>query len=783
MRSAARWRRRLAEAAGSLATPIVRRRGARPGLLDLYLVRGVAGPFVIITLAVGAAMMLERALRLIQELAGRGADLSYFFPILLQLVPYYLDLALPAAFMVALILLVARLDDNLELEAMLASGVSLARIAAPLAALGIAVAALGLVAGGWLEPLGRYGLRTLRAEAINAGRIGRLQPRAFYHPADNFVLTFDARGPDGRVGPIFVWQRLADGREMVLTARSGRIGFDPEDRRFGIDLQSGRYLSERPGRAAADLVAFDALAFRESLRLQEASWRRGWDQREMTLTELAAALDSGRSEVPRNALAAELYAGLARAALMPLIPLIVLPLAFTTKKGRRGLGLLIGGALLAAFHHGMNFAKHLALSGAADARAAILAMTGLCVAIVLLVFLSGRRLPSHSPIHAVLKPLSGGLSRLRAGAGAGAGPRPASRRGGTLALYLAWQLAKWTLLALVAIVLLLQMIDLLERGEDFVTRGLGLDAVGRHVLLQLPLMLQQAVPIAALGAAMIVFIGLGRTSETTAIRAAGISQWRILLMALPVPLLLSLAAFGLSEHAVPRSQLAYAVWWARTEPPRDAPESGARWFRVGDDIVEARAASPDGARLTGVHIFRRDGDGLLAERLAARAAFARPGGWTLVDVERSRFAGGRIARDRVGRLDWAASLRPGDVAAFFSSVRSLSASAARRALGEEAPVSQSEALFATRILRSAAEPLAPVVMLLLALPLAFVAPRTGVAWPALLYAAGGGLLYLVADGVLTVFAQVGYLPAAVGAWAAPAMAALIGVTVLVYSER
>ncbi len=769
----------MAEPAGTLAASPVRERRTRPGLLDLYLIRGVAGPFLILTFAICAAMMLERSLRLIHELAGRGADLSYFFPILLQLVPYYLDLAIPAAFMVALVLLVARLDDNLELEAMLASGVSLARIAAPLAALGLVIAAAGLVAGGWLEPLGRYNLRTLRAEAINAGRIGRLEPRAFYHPADSFALTFDARGAAGRADHIFVWQRLPDGRELVLTARSGRIGFDPGERRFGIDLGAGRYLSERPGRSAPDLVAFDTLAFRESLRLQEASWRRGWDQREMTLTELAAALRSGRSQVPRSALEAEFYAGLARAALTPLIPLIVLPLAFTTKKGRRGLGILIGGALLAAFHHGMNFAKHLGLSGAADARAAILAMTALCVAVVLLVFLSGRRLPSHSPIHALLRPIALALSPLRADRGR----RRPRRRGRTLASYLAWQLAKWTLLALVAIVLLLQMIDLLERGEDFVTRGLGLGAVGHHVLLQLPLMLQQAVPIAALAAAMVVFVGLGRTSEMTAIRAAGISQWRILWMALPVPLALSLLAFGLSEYAVPQSQLRYAMWWARTEPARAEAGAGSRWFRVGDEIVEARRASPGGDRLTGLAIYRRDGEGLLSERLGAAAAVARPGGWTLVDVERSRLGGGRIARDRLARLDWPSPLQPRDVAAFFSSVRSLSSAAARRALGDEAPVNRSETLFATRIMRSAAEPLAPIVMLLLALPLAFVAPRTGAAWPALLYAAGGGLLYLVADGVLTVFAQVGYLPAAVGAWAAPVIAALTGVTVLVYSER
>ena len=49
-----------------------RQRGTRPGLLDLYLIHGVSGPFLLVTLGVGSAMMLERALRLIHELAAHS---------------------------------------------------------------------------------------------------------------------------------------------------------------------------------------------------------------------------------------------------------------------------------------------------------------------------------------------------------------------------------------------------------------------------------------------------------------------------------------------------------------------------------------------------------------------------------------------------------------------------------------------------------------------------------------------------------------------------------------
>ena len=757
-----------------------RKRRARPGLVDLYLIRGVAGPFLLILSAVCVAMMLERALRLIQEMAAGGADIGYFLPLLAQLVPYYLDLGLPAAFMVALILLVARLDDRLELEAMLASGLSLSRIAAPLLALGVAVGLAGLVTGGWLEPHGRYNFRALRNEALNAGQIGRLQPRAFYHPADSLAVTFDRRSPDASIGGIFVWQRLGDGREVVITGRSGRIGFVPRERVFGIELDAGLYVGERPGAAGAPpyLLAFDSLDFRESLRLRESRWRRGWDQNEMTLTELGAALGTGAGNISRRAIEAEYYSRISRAAILPLLPLLALPLAFATKKGRRGLGILLCGAILVAIHHGLNFVRSLALGGVVDPRASILGATMLCAAIALLVFFTGRHLPSHSPISGVLKPVGERLARLT--------PREQalpSVRGRTIATYLAWQLGKWTLLALIAIVALLQMVELFQRGEAFVERGMGLGDVGRYALLRLPPMVQQALPLAALAGAMATFAAFGRSHEMTAIRAAGISQWRILAMALPVPLMLALVSFLLAEQVVPGSQRTFAAWWGAGESAREAPEPQARWFRIGGEIVQAGRASEDGRRLGDVRIFRRDPDGLLTERLVAASATAETGRWTLTGIDITRLDSGRLERSRAASLPWSTPLQPADVAGFFSSAGALSSTTARRSLEHSAPVSQSEALFATRLHRSAAEPLAPMLMVLLALPLAFLAPRSKAKWLALLYAGGGGLLYLVADGVLTVSGQVGYMPALVGAWAAPVMVALIGLTVLLYGER
>jgi lipopolysaccharide export system permease protein len=749
--------------------------GARIGLLDLYLVRGVAGPFAVIFGAVAIALLLERALRLIHELAASGADIGYFLPLLGQLVPYYLELAVPLAFMAALMLLVARLDERLELEAMLASGVSLARIAAPLVGFGLALAALALAFGGWLEPHGRHGFRSLRAEAVNAGRLGDLPPLALFQPDENLAVTYDRRGADGTMRGVFLWQRRPNGDELVVTGGSGRLGFDVNARVFEIDFDAGRYVSE--GRQDSYSLDFRSMAFRQSLQLRESAWQRGSDPKELTLSELAAEARDGLRGHSRRQVEIEIYGRIARALIVPLLPLLVLPLAFATKKGGRALGMFLCGAFVALSRHFVGLAKNFAEMGAGPPSLLFAATVGGVVVLALALFASARKLPSHSAIHSLLDPVSKAFARLE--------PRtravPGLRRH-ALMCYVVWELGKWTLFALGTIALLLQAIDVVEQGDVFVKRGMGLADLGRYAVLRLPAIVQQSVPIAALAGALAAFALFASRHEITAIRAAGLSQWRVLMMAAPVALALLAATFALAEWATPASQGRLAAWWQATEPAGEAPDR-ARWFRLERAIVRIGAATPDGALLADLQVFSRDGQGRIERRIAAAEAVHAGGRWVLSGVEVSRFSSEAIQRSLEARREWRAPLLPEDVVALFSDTPVISAEAARRSLAQEAPVDRAEAVFATRIQRSAAEPLAPLVMLLFALPLAFVPPRTGRSWPALLYAGVGGLVFLVADGVLTVAAQVGYVPSVLGAWAAPVLAGLIGLNVLLFSER
>lgn len=752
----------------------------RPRLIHLYLVRGLIGPFLLILGGACIAMMLERALRLIQEMAAAGAHISYFFPMLGQLLPYYLNLALPAAFMAALVLLISRLDERLELETLLASGLSLARIAAPLVAFGLVVAAASIAANGFLEPLGRYNYRSMRIAAVNAGRIRDLQPKAFYLPAEGVALTVDAQS-EGESRGLFLRQRSGPDRELVLTATEGRIGLTPGAREIDVRFGPGVYFLHRleAGKPRPLAVRHRGMAFRESLLVDDALWERGWDQAELTLAELVRARSAGTSHIPPRKLDAELYSRLARSLTLPLIPLLVLPLCVAAKRGRRGLGVAVAAFILLAFHHGLNFARNLGNDGSADPALSVGLISLLFAALVLAIFVSGRHLPSHGPILAA----RAWLHRRRPALPKGARGPLVRAPGRTISFYVAWQFAKWSFAIAAAVALLLQMVDIFDRGDAFVERGMGWSDMGRYALLRLPAILQQTIPVAALAGGMIAFLNLSRSQEMVAIRSAGISQYRLLLMVLPAAAFLSLAIYALADRVAPRSEVALTSWWRSTAPRAGKAPPAERWFRIGGEIVEARSAAPDGTRIDALTIYRRDARGLLTERLAARSAETGQGAWTLRGVAGTRIGPGGAMPFEAARLPWPTPLRAADVRAFFAASPYISSDAARRSLESGAPVGQGDAFFRTRLQRMFAEPLAPIILLLLALPLAFSSQRTGPSWIALAYAAGGGLAYIVLDGVLTVTAQLGMIPPMIGAWTVPILFGFIGVTVLLYSER
>src|SRR3569623_79188 len=141
----------------------------RPSLLDGYLLRMLARPAAAVLSVTLVAFRREQTLRLIRELSANGAHLGFLFGLITNLVPYHLGLALPAAFFVAMFIVIARLDEDSEIDAILAGGVSFERIAAPLVAVGVGLSIVSVLLTGFIQPYARFGYRAVRNAAMEAG--------------------------------------------------------------------------------------------------------------------------------------------------------------------------------------------------------------------------------------------------------------------------------------------------------------------------------------------------------------------------------------------------------------------------------------------------------------------------------------------------------------------------------------------------------------------------------------------------------------------------------------
>lgn len=351
---------------------------------------------------------------------------------------------------------------------------------------------------------------------------------------------------------------------------------------------------------------------------------------------------------------------------------------------------------------------------------------------------------------------------------------------GVIARYLRRRVASQTLGLLLVLTALMQLLEMLDVTGEVLDRQLGGAGLLQYALLRTPAEVVVALPLAALLGSMSAFYAMARHHEVVAMRCAGMSLKRLVLLLLPVPLVLAGMQFVLSDRVVPRAEAALKAWWDSTAPPEKKPE--ARWVQTREGPVSFLHASPNGRELREVRIYQRDDAGLLTARLRADRATWEDGAWHLSEVEQLDASPGALHRQVEARREWPINLRPDDVLRLDLPQPHLSSMMVVDVLAGERVGAQPLSFYKTVLYRSFTAPLAVFVMLLLAAPTARLMTRAG-GGGSLLVALGLGLGYLLCDGIMAALGTGGRLPPAIAVSVAPALFFIIGIVHLEYCDR
>ncbi len=383
-------------------------------LIDRYLLRLMATPMMAALAVTLSALLLERVLRLFELLTGKGAPLGLVVSMALNLVPHYLGLALPAAFAVGIIGVMASLSSENEVDAMEASGLSIRRIGAGFILCGVLLAFLSVALFGYAQPYSRYAFRDVRHQLINAAWDARVEAGVFLDAGQGMTISAEDVDPTGRfLEKVFVLQE-ANTSERILTAERGVLIPNPEAGIVRLRLINGVAVSigEDEGELSA---TFDSVMLERSFDIKTPEFRaRGGSERELTMGELWTRMQGADNLPIEPRYASEFFGRFVRALALIGVPLIAVPLAVAGKRSPVWRRVVVAIALLVVFQNLTKVMQAMENSGDVPAGVGIWTLCAIYFAIGLWLFVSTTSQGSGSPAQTMFVWFDHGIVRLKA---------------------------------------------------------------------------------------------------------------------------------------------------------------------------------------------------------------------------------------------------------------------------------------------------------------------------------------------------------------------------------
>ncbi|MEM7570256.1 MAG: LPS export ABC transporter permease LptG [Pseudomonadota bacterium] len=356
---------------------------------------------------------------------------------------------------------------------------------------------------------------------------------------------------------------------------------------------------------------------------------------------------------------------------------------------------------------------------------------------------------------------------------------------------LAWYVGKLTLTRflafLIGLVVVLQVLDLMGKSDNILeVDGATSASLVRYVMLRAPQLISQFTPFAALLAIVTVLASLNQTSEIVVMKAAGMSAFHIIAPAAAITLGIAGLHMAFNELVLMKTNAELTYWQDNDyaiDLPDEAPNATRSWVEEERTVIQIGAITKGGSRLVidGLTLFDRAPSGTLEK--ITNAAFASFDGstWKLYEIEETTLPD--LAVSRKDAALWGTSVPPERFIALAVKPDRTPYWELSAAIKDLKAEGYPTALLDASLMHKISGPLSTILMPLLGAVAAFGSSRGGQLFVRVVLGMGLGFAFFVADNLLVALGQFGASPPLLSAWAPFAVFALLGVTVLLYTEE
>jgi LPS export ABC transporter permease LptG/LPS export ABC transporter permease LptF len=455
----------------------------------------------------------------------------------------------------------------MEIVAFKAAGISPLRLLRPVLVFGLATTALTGFLMFEAVPRANYAFKSLIFDILRTQAAVGLKERIFNDTFGNFVIYVEEMATD-QVGlrNVFVADERNPEELRVVTAREGKLISDEVNRRVTLRLINGT-LHETVPRTFQKYRQIMFRLYDLTLTLENPLVRAGEapkGDREMTIAELhARASEASQAGVNRNPFLIELHKKYAIPTACLVFAIVGVPLGIRAHRGGRWAAFVVLLPIVLFYYVFLTVGEQLGDRQRIPAWVAMWTpnlVVGALGLYLLWVNVTERPLPFAGPIGrlvvAASRLVTHGRPRVRPARPAlrrGRRRRPAARGqvlhivdrylGRQFLTFLGYGLALATVVVIVG--------DLMVTLERYIKQKPPVWYIVEHFIYRTPPFVYQSLHIVVLMSTILLFLNLSRSNELTALKAGGISLYRVSLPVFALAAGVTIAAFSFQELLLP----------------------------------------------------------------------------------------------------------------------------------------------------------------------------------------------------------------------------------------
>jgi len=651
---------------------------------DRYILREIGPPFGIGLLLFTFVLLMNQILVLAELFITKGVSFRLAAEVLIDLIPSLLAFAVPMAVLMGILAGLSRLSTDLEIVAFKTLGISSKRLAWPIFLFALTGWLVTSYLTMFLAPRANYKWVQTMTSSVLAKVSVKFNPREFNESIPKMVIYIQDIIREKKWENIFVYLTKDPAEPRLILAREGTLNLYPEEKKATLVLQDGTvhsYPLKNPSKYS--FTSFKRLE--EGINVEDlfASISSEKRVREKDILELfsgvkvikkdLAELEAGKAGAAKDALrkGKDAASGPAAAAqalrektrdfrshwieihkkfALPFVcfifVLVGLPLGVTTRKGGRTSGFTISIAIILFYYVLITAGEKLAMDGKVSP---FLGMWGPNILLLLAgayLFLKAlREAAFFSGLAGFLRKWKTTPGKGRMGRALRKIPRIRLRFPNILDRYVIRKYLAIFLIIFAGLVSVSIIVTFFERIGNVYAHDKPLLLFLRYIWFRVPEFISFILPVTALTTALLALGILTKFNEVTAMKACGISVYRLIFPVLFMALIVSLFSFALQERILPRANnKAEEIWNSINDrPPRSYSYINRHWVlgREKNRIYHYDFFDPGPSVFSRLSIFDIDlSSWALSGRTYAAKAYLRGDRLRLVEGWERTFSGG-----------------------------------------------------------------------------------------------------------------------------------------------